>query len=310
MNMQYAQRKPNFIIGGTSAGGTSFLTAMLVQHPEVYLPKDMRPEPHYFYKSWEYSKGDEYYLNRWFKEVPASALAVGERSSSYLFGALDCAKKMYAFNPDLKLIFTLRNPIERTWANYRYTVLQGLEELSFEDALKNEAERVKAQQGIWAEIQPHNYTGRGFYGSQLAAFREVFPASQILVIKSELLSSQTAIEMQKVESFLGLSQKNFPYVRAVDHTSPNVIKPKIQVECRQYFAERFDKIIESIRKGESSDSYLYNETDKSYFQKLSKNVTAEKISIPSSCKAFLKEMFFEDLKLLSSIVDFKLDDWN
>lgn len=310
MNMQSAQRKPNFIIGGTSAGGTSFLTAMLVQHPEVYLPKDMRPEPHYFYKSWEYSKGDEYYLNRWFKEVPAYALAVGERSSSYLFGALDCAKKMYAFNPDLKLIFTLRNPIERTWANYRYTVLQGLEELSFEDALKNEAERVEAQQGIWAEIQPHNYTGRGFYGSQLAAFREVFPASQILVIKSELLSSQTAIEMQKVESFLGLSQKNFPYVRAVDHTSPNVINPKVQVECRQYFTERFDKIIEAIRKNESPTEWLHSEEDFSYFKLIKSNVTNAKQNMSDYSRAYLNELFCFDLELLSKYIDFDISDWS
>ena len=309
MNTQSEQRKPNFIIGGTSAGGTSFLTAMLVQHPEVYLPKEMRPEPHYFYKSWEYARGDEYYLNRWFNDVPDSAIAVGERSSSYLFGALDCAKRMYAFNPELKLIFTLRNPIERTWANYRYTVLQGLEELSFEDALKDEADRVKAQQGIWAEIQPHNYTGRGFYGAQLAAFLEVFPASQVLVIKSELLSSQTAVEMQKVEAFLRLNQRNYPYVRAVDHTSPNVINPRIQVESREYFAARFDKIIESIRKGESASSYLHGDDDYNRYKILSQNVTSQKFSMTDQCRIYLRELFSSDLLLTKRLVDFDISDW-
>ena len=152
-------RNPNFIIGGTAAGGTSFLSAILVQHPEIYLPVEMRPEPHYFYKSWEYKKGLDYYLERWFKNVPETAIAVGERSSSYLFGGESVAKKIAAVYPNMKFIFTLRNPIERTWANYRYTVLQGLEKYSFEEALANEKKRVEEQSGIWAEIQPYNYTG-------------------------------------------------------------------------------------------------------------------------------------------------------
>ena len=156
MNSKY----PNFIIGGTSAGGTSFLSAILIQHKEIFLPKKMRPEPHFFYKSWEFEKGSDYYLERWFKSVPEEAKAIGERSSSYMFGGDDVALKIREFNPNMKFIFTLRNPIERAWANYRYTVLQGLEENTFEEALKNEKERVEAQKGIWKEIQPYNYTER------------------------------------------------------------------------------------------------------------------------------------------------------
>ena len=38
---------PNFIIGGVAAGGTSFLSEILIQHPNIFLPKNMRPEPHF-----------------------------------------------------------------------------------------------------------------------------------------------------------------------------------------------------------------------------------------------------------------------
>ena len=133
--------KPNFIIGGTSAGGTSFLTAAIIQHPDIYISKRMRPEPHYFYKSWEYQKGFQYYLDTWFSEYLGQK-AIGERSSSYIFGGEEVAEKIYKDLPDIKLIFIFRNPVERTWANYRVTVIQGLEELSFEDALKNEKQRI------------------------------------------------------------------------------------------------------------------------------------------------------------------------
>ena len=60
--------KPNFIICGSSASGTSFLTTGMIGHPEIYLPKKIRPEPHYFYKSWEFQKSfKEYYLKNIFQ---------------------------------------------------------------------------------------------------------------------------------------------------------------------------------------------------------------------------------------------------
>lgn len=119
-------------------------------------------------------KGLDYYLSRWFSDVPSSAIAIGERSSSYLFGGRQVAEKIANAYPQMKFVFTLRNPIERTWANYRYTVLQGLEDL-VDEALKNETRRVNEQSGIWAEIQPYNYTGRGWYASQLKQYLEFFP---------------------------------------------------------------------------------------------------------------------------------------
>ena len=119
----------------------------------------MRPEPHFFYKSWEFKKGIEYYRTKWFSNVSLNQTAIGERSSSYLFGSKDVAKKIFTFYPNMRFIFVLRNPIERTWANYRYTVLEGLETNSFEKVLLNEKKRIK-QQRMWSEIQPFNYTGR------------------------------------------------------------------------------------------------------------------------------------------------------
>ena len=82
---------PNFIIGGVNNGGTSFLYSLLKQHPEIYMPRDMRPEPSFFYKSWEYGKGLEYYSTRWFSAAPKSAIAIGEKSTNYLFGGAKVA---------------------------------------------------------------------------------------------------------------------------------------------------------------------------------------------------------------------------
>lgn len=303
------QMHPNFIIGGTAAGGTSFLSAILVQHPQIYLPKEMRPEPHYFYKSWEYQKGIDCYLTRWFASVSETAIAIGERSSSYLFGGESVAKKIFDAYPSMKFIFTLRNPIERTWANYRYTVLQGLEDLSFEDALKNEIARVAEQTGIWAEIQPFNYTGRGFYAAQLRDYLRFFPHENILVIKSELLSSQTDVELRKIYKFLGLTNLDFDYVRAPDHTSVNVVDPKLQKELRQFFGDRFDKVIEATRREEGIEKFIISALDAEKVALLSSNMTGKKVPMPAEARAYLTNLFASDIAELRQLVDFDLSDW-
>jgi len=302
-------KHPNFIIGGTAAGGTSFLSAILVQHPQIFLPREMRPEPHYFYKSWEYEKGAEYYLSRWFQNVPESVIAIGERSSSYLFGGERVAKKITAAYPNMKFIFTLRNPIERTWANYRYTVLQGLEDLSFEAALNNEERRIEEQSGVWAEIQPYNYTGRGRYAAQIREYMKYFPMENLLFIKSELLSSQTEKELHKIYKFLSLSISDFEYKRAPDHTSVNVINPKLQMELRNYFGDRFDKVIEATRKEENIDSFISSHLDKEKIDELAANMVGKKQPMPISARAFLQDFFAADIHDLQQFVDFDLEDW-
>lgn len=303
------QRHPNFIIGGTAAGGTSFLSAILIQHPQIFLPKEMRPEPHYYFKSWEYLKGLDYYLSRWFQEVPDNAVAVGERSSSYLYGGKAVAKKIASDYPDMKFIFTLRNPIERTWANYRYTVLQGLENLSFEEALEAEYDRKLNSTGIWAEIQPHDYTGRGYYANQIMQFLEYFDQEKILLLKSELLSSQTDLELNKIYRFLGLTEIDQPYTRAPDHTSVNVINPRLQMELREYFKDRFDKVIEAIRKKEPIVNFILTEHDKVMLYKLLNNLTARKIPMPDSSRFYLRNLFSHDIANLQEYVDFDVSDW-
>jgi hypothetical protein len=305
----YDQCSPNFIIGGTAAGGTSFLSSILVQHPQIYLPKEMRPEPHFFFKSWEYEKGIKYYLSHWFASIPQSAIAIGERSSSYLFGGESVAKKIFYTYPNIKFIFTLRNPIERTWANYRYTVLQGLEDCSFDDALKNEARRVAEQKGIWAEIQPHNYTGRGLYASQLRDYLEYFPMKNVLLIKSELLSSQTNVELRKIYDFLRLTILDFDYIRPPAHTSVNVIDPKLQMTLREYFGDRFDKVIEATRREEELVKLITCSADKEKLELLMNNMTGVKLPMPAAARTYLNDFFAKDISDLRQIVDFDLADW-
>ena len=139
---------PNFIIGGAAQSGTTSLSSALVQHPDIYLPTPLVPECHYFYKPWEIEKGLEYYRRKWFSTVQEES-AIGEKSTSYLFGGESIANRIARATPDIRLIFILRNPIERAWSNYKFTVFQGLEQLSFMEALLHEECRRSKAVGRW-----------------------------------------------------------------------------------------------------------------------------------------------------------------
>ena len=298
-------RNPNFIIGGAAASGTSFLSAAIIQHPQIYLPQQMRPEPHYFYKSWEYSKPYEYYLEKYFSGVH-DEVAVGERSSSYLYLA-EVPSRVAKFLPEVRWIFCLRNPIERAYANYRYTVLEGLEELSFDEALECEEERKQASTGIWAEIQPYDYTGRGFYGRQLANFFEYFPRENFFCIKSEQLRAEPHKEFARLFAFLGVDVSFAPTLPEV-FNSPSVKDRKIQKLCRDYFQNRFDALVEHIRIVKNIP-LLDTREDQHMAERLFNNLEDRQESLSSDTRGRLRNLYAEDMNMLISLVDFHVDDW-
>ena len=300
---------PNFLIGGVNNTGTSFLYSVLKQHPEIYLPQEMRPEPSFFFKSWEFEKGLDYYCSRWFSAVPKSSIAIGEKSANYLFGGATVAGRIKKTLPKVKIVFILRNPIERAWANYRFTVLEGLENLPFEEAIKKENQRVREETGIWAEIQPHSYIGRGFYAQKLKEFFPYFSRSQLLIVKSESLSSDTGNELRKIYEFLGVTDRDFQPKPSASYTSLSVVDPAVQIKLRNYFGDRFDTVVEATRKQLELTQFIQNREDNDAIRRLQSNMKDRKEKMPPSARAYLSDIFAEDMHELRSIVDFDISDW-
>lgn len=297
-------REPNFIIGGAAAAGTSFLYELLIQHDEIYLQQNRIPEPHYYYKSWEYKKGLKWYLDTYFKDAKDSHIALGERSSSYLYGGFKVAKKIAKDFPFMKFIFMLRNPTQRAWANYRFTALQGLEDLSFYEALKKEKERIKNARGIWSEIQPYDYTGRGFYAKTLKEFLDYFPKEQILCIKSESISNEHLEQLPKIYKFLGLKDTSFIPQAAVSYPSFSIVSLQKQQELRKHFGDKFSEFINNVRQEKEVEIQ-----DEEKYQALKQNLTYKKEKIPQECIKLLQEIFAKDLEELSKMVDFDINSW-
>lgn len=116
---------PNFIIGGINRGGTTSLSFYLRQHPQVYFSPNK--EPRYFLlpadndTSILSGKRRENVLNMadylaLFAGV-TSEKAIGEGSPFYLTSAV-ARRRIRATIPDVRMIFSLRDPVARAYSAY------------------------------------------------------------------------------------------------------------------------------------------------------------------------------------------------
>ena len=297
---------PNFIIAGGVATGTSFLSAMLSYHPDIYLPRIQRPEPNFFHYSWKFNRGIEWYQHTWFHEV-GTQTAIGERSSLLLPSDF-AASRLKQIIPDIKLIFCLRSPSERAWANYRFTALEGLEPLSFDEAIECEDERIKQSVGIWAEVMPHAYLIRSRYSTHLQQFIELFGRDQILLLKSEDLGRLPQENVRRVCDFLGV-KSSLQLPLPANYSSPSVIDRALQIELRNFFGDRFPSIVECIRTEQDFSALTLTLEDKINIKRLQANLRSGKDFMPQSSRDRLRLIFSDEIAQMRNLVDFTIEDW-
>ncbi len=106
----------NWIIGvGGLRCATTWISQCLREHPNICMAPTK--ELHYF--SQRYDRGIDWYLSN-FKNCK-NGMIKGEFSTSYLYSD-NAAKRIYNFCPNVKIIVSLRNPIERMISHYKYFV--------------------------------------------------------------------------------------------------------------------------------------------------------------------------------------------
>jgi len=199
-------RKPDFLIIGAQKAGTTSLYEYLRSHPDVWFPEGVK-ETHFFtyWNSQGYesesprvrvtTEVDEYL--ELFEDAPPGCVA-GEASPSYLYDP-DAPVRIKEFVPNVSLIAILRDPVERAYSNYLHAARSGRESRSFEEALELEPKRI----GEGAPNMIH-YREKGFYGRQIARYREHFESDQLLILLSEDLWQHRSSTLRCVLKFLSI----------------------------------------------------------------------------------------------------------
>ena len=199
----------DFMIIGAQKCGTTALWEYLRAHPEVSMstPKEVHifSSPTY-QKTWSPPEIDRRYI-RWFR--PSSGAKVcGEVTPMYLF-LPDVASELKRYNPQLKLIVLLRDPVERTISHYYMQFVRGREKASIWLALLAEPWRLLRctdPRSENSEFRLHSYRRRSLYSLQLRNLYCHFSRDQVLVISSHHLQRDHQALLTRVFSFLGVSE--------------------------------------------------------------------------------------------------------
>ena len=195
---------PNFLIIGSPRSGTSYLYQVLDQHPDIFLAKNRYTGDILFFnpssnitrsKTTNWEKGIGWYESL-FAEVKDEK-AVGEKTALY-FSDPEAPKLIKSVIPNIRLIVTLRNPIERAFSAYKYHFGEIPKGMRFIDACK--AESIKRIKFIEA----------GLYNDHYLNYMKYFNKNQFLFILQDYLHTDSLTQLKSIFNFLNVDEKFIP----------------------------------------------------------------------------------------------------
>jgi Sulfotransferase domain len=243
---------PDFMIIGAKRGGTTSLYKYLLQHPKVapLFPARQNIKGTHFFDS-EFHRGVRWYRSH-FPTGASSTLRsrggvpalAGEGSPYYLFHPL-AAERAAEVAPDAKLIGLLRDPVERTYSQYKERLRHGSEELSFEQALDAESarlageeERLRREPTYYSYAHEHqSYIAQGRYLDMLPRWLDRYPSERVLILPSEDLYADPQATVDRVFAFLGLPPFMLPDVTRHNYVPARGMRQQTRRHLQCLFAE-------------------------------------------------------------------------
>ncbi len=178
--------KIDFIGIGAQKCASTWVHRVLSDHPDVAV----YPGKEIDFFSYYYNFGYEWY-ERHLGDV-GSAKAIGDVSASY-FSDTNAPDRAFLYNPNMRIVLSLRDPIERAYSNHLMEVKQGHvtgTNLEFENGLVNNP----------------MYLIQSRYAQQLARWLAVFPRSQVLVVFQEDIRDTPSIQARNLYRFLNVAE--------------------------------------------------------------------------------------------------------
>lgn len=224
--------KLDFLVVGTQKGGTTSLDRYLRKHPQIEMPHSKK-ELHFFDTDKFFISESNYdSYHRHFK-WDSKKLVRGEVTPVYMYW-IPAIERVWHYNPAIKIIMVLRNPIDRAYSHWNMVKEKGFETLSFSEAIRIEHQRCKAV--LPQQSYRFSYIDRGYYSEQLRRVLRFFPQNQVLVVKSEWLKNNSHNVVEAISSFLQID--SFPQVEKVEANSRYYLKP-MSNEDRSYLKDIF-----------------------------------------------------------------------
>ena len=251
-----AQRAlPDYIIIGGQKCGTTSLDAYLRHHPNVR--EGLYKEIHFF--DLHFDKGLNWYRAHFpthasmerAAQLLGSRVVTGESTPSYLFHPL-VPQRMHETIPSVRVIAILRDPVDRAHSHWQQIVDWNEEQLSFEEAIDAEAERLPQHPETLTDLRQlddylrFSYLARGRYAEQLPRWLEAFPREQVLVLSFDDLKADTSRVCRQVTDFLGLPEFSMDVFPRTASRPRGRMAPGTRERLREYFRPHNQRLYELL----------------------------------------------------------------
>jgi len=184
---------PDFVIVGPQKCATTWMYEGLAEHPEVYVPDT--DSVHFF--DMGYHRGTDWYREH-FPENPDDYAVIGEETPSYIRSSA-APERIADLNPDAKIIFSLRNPVDRAFSHYWHEKAKGKISFEFEEVFEN------------YDLY-ENWVRPGMYADHIDCFREEFGEDQIKLMFFDDLVEDDEAFIRELYEFVGADPSFTPSI--------------------------------------------------------------------------------------------------
>lgn len=195
--MTKSSNLPTVFLAGCQKTASTWIYHCFKEHPEVFVPE--KDALHFF--TINHFRGLDWYAKLY--EQAASNQVLVDPTPSYIRDP-KAAQRIFEYNSDAKLIFSLRNPIDRAFSHYWHMKRKGLISYTFEDAVSY---------GGFGNIDLYqNWIQSGMYLEQLQPFIDLFPRDQLKVVLFEDLKTDPKAFIQEIFQFMDIEASFEPSV--------------------------------------------------------------------------------------------------
>lgn len=275
----------DFMIIGAMKSGTTTLANTLAEHPDICFSQ--KKEPHFFSKVEDWQGNIDSYRSLY---TPTKNQLCGEASTTYTcypeFNQTTW-KSLYEFNPNLKLIYIMRHPIERIVSHYMHTYLRRYTDGSFEDEVMSNT----------------TYLNRTRYFLQIRPYLESFGAQQVLLLTFEEFLSDKKASLGRIAEFLGIDFSKFGDFETV-HKNKSVGASTKNIKIEQLKEKRWIKTVKPLIPG-----HLRTSVSSSLRQ-----LTARRLDSKPDVSAELKDVLWNlvmlDILEIEKLMKREITEWN
>lgn len=251
---KYGKLLPTFVIIGAQKAATTSLHFYLNQHPEIFmgsfkepnlfLPDSDKKVPNYEFDPFFYGSSsrqkrrgltDDEILRLMFRGYSGERV-IGDVSTYYTCDhstKVETAARMYQLRPEMRIVYSLRNPLERIVSNYVHDV--GLYE--------NIGQQISGDFNTWIRTRSH-YLETSLYFNQLKLYLTYFPVDQIYVVLFEELAANPDLTLSALARFLRVDE-SFKFGTSNTYNSNRSRRPS---NDKVFTHKNFMRIIEPIRR--------------------------------------------------------------